>query len=628
MCDCFLSLEDLAVMRIIYFTVYLVCFCCSFNLFSSTSFRTAFLVTEQRALAEPNQLIEELVITQAAQRISTTEHAYNNTLLARLYLFKGDIARSQSYFELAQQQLPKDDDWIQGYWLMYRSVFSLEEGLLPESIKQIRLAQNAFIQANDLEMLVQAESIEGALLLWQEEYPKAIEIIENAYIEAKTANMSSTTMLYVYDSLAAYYSTMSLFEKGEQYAVLARDLASKNGDVVNGLPVIYILCMTYERAEKLDSAAACYVEMIMLSAMVKAPRYLFLAPAGKANVALKQKKYSQALQLLYLAKSYVNKVIVNPAHIIALNNGFAKTFLALQQPEQALEYIQASELLLTDYDRPLNNRYSRNTLSLKAQSLEQLGRFAEATNALKLLIKLTEQAKETTQQKLEQEARSRFESTQQDIKLQLAEEKLKYQQITLDKLAKEGQLQAAYSVIGILAILSITIFALNQRKAYLRSQRRANTDPLTGAHNRRYILDFIAAQLIGKQQNFSVSILDIDHFKQVNDQYGHDIGDQALIAFSALLTEQLADTEYQFARFGGEEFIVVMPNLTLAQGHDFIGNLCICLKSLSLTDKKITLTSSAGVAKMQPGLALNTLLKVADTNLYHAKNTGRDKVCS
>lgn len=334
------------------------------------------------------------------------------------------------------------------------------------------------------------------------------------------------------------------------------------------------------------------------------------------------------MQLLYLAKSYVNKVIVNPAHIIALNNGFAKTFLALQQPEQALEYIQASELLLTDYDRPLNNRYSRNTLSLKAQSLEQLGRFAEATNALKLLIKLTEQAKETTQQKLEQEARSRFESTQQDIKLQLAEEKLKYQQITLDKLAKEGQLQAAYSVIGILAILSITIFALNQRKAYLRSQRRANTDPLTGAHNRRYILDFIAAQLIVKQQNFSVSILDIDHFKQVNDQYGHDIGDQALIAFSALLTEQLADTEYQFARFGGEEFIVAMPNLTLAQGHDFIGNLCICLKSLSLTDKKITLTSSAGVAQMQPGLALNTLLKVADTNLYHAKNTGRDKVCS
>ena len=71
-----------------------------------------------------------------------------------------------------------------------------------------------------------------------------------------------------------------------------------------------------------------------------------------------------------------------------------------------------------------------------------------------------------------------------------------------------------------------------------------------------------------------------------------------------------------------------MPDLDLEAGHDFIVNLCSCLKSLNLTDKNITLTSSAGVAQIQSGMALNTLLKVADTNLYKAKNTGRDKVCS
>ena len=624
-----LNSKKLLVMRIINFIVCVICVFLSQSInAASSSIRIAFLETEQRALTEPNKLLEQLTLAQSKHSLSQTEHAYNNTLLARLYLFQGDTKRAQASFKLARQQLPEQDNWILGYWLMYRSILSLEEAKLPDALKQIRFAQAAFQDSNDPQMLVQAKTIEGTLLLWQEEYTRSIQLIENAYIEAKTTNMSATTMLYVYTSLAAYYTNMQLYEQGLQYAVLARDIANKSNDVVNGLPALHTLCLSYARAEKLTLATRCYDDMISLSAEVKVPRYLFWAPAGKAIVALQQANYNEALQLLYLAKSYVNRVIMNPAHIIALNNNFATAFLALKQPEQALDYILEAELLLQDYDRPLNNRYSRQTLTLKAQSLEQLGRFADAVAALKLLVKLNDEAKESTQQKLEQEARSRFESTQQDIKLQLAEEKLKLQQITLDKLAKEGQLQTAYSIIGLLVILSVTIFALNQRRAYLRSQHRANTDPLTGAHNRRYILDFISQQLIDKQRDFSVSILDIDHFKQVNDLHGHAIGDQALIGFTTFLEQQLANTQHQFARFGGEEFIVVMPDLTLQQGHDFISALCITLKSLSLTDKKINLTSSAGVAQMTVGQTLNGLLKVADTNLYHAKNTGRDKVCS
>ncbi|WP_405631941.1 GGDEF domain-containing protein [Pseudoalteromonas sp. Ld20] len=617
-----------AVMRIIHFSFFCVCVVFTPFLFAMGSQHIDFLSVEKTAMAHPNEAIKRLILSQDDKSLPDTQHAYNNTLLARLYLFQGDIDLSKDTFELAYQQLPKTDNWIHGYWLLYRSIFSLEQGQLPQGLRQIKLSQEAFAKANDYEMIVRAISIEGVLLLWQEEYPKSIEIIENAYIEAKTAKMSTTTMLYIYDSLAAYYSTMSLFEQGIQYAEIAAELATNNGDIVNGLPILYTLCITYSRAEQLDLASACYEKMITLSASVKAPRYLFWAPAGKARVALKQKDYTQALQLLYLAKNYVYKVIINPAHIIALNNNFARVFLALEQPEQALEYLHESDKLLANYERPLNNRYMRQTLALKAQSYEQLERFEESSKSLWFYIKLSDEAKETTQQKLEQEARSKFESTQQEIKLQLAEEKLKNQQIALDKLAKEGQLNTAYLVIGLLVIVSMSIFGFNQHRAYVKSQQRANTDPLTGACNRRYILDFIVQQLIDKERFFSVAILDIDHFKQVNDNHGHDIGDQALIGFTTLLQTQLENTACKFARFGGEEFIVVMPDFDLEAAHEFIANLCTCLKSLNLTDKNITLTSSAGVAQRQSGMALNTLLKIADTNLYKAKNTGRDKVCS
>lgn len=597
-------------------------------LLAATDAYNQFLKLEQQALTSPSKFLADSPPDSLSAIANTELTIFRKVLVARLYYFHGDVILSRTTFEQAYQVIPKNNDWLLGYWMLYRSSLSLEEGLLPESLTQIEQAVMLFTRAGDSQMQVRARATKAILLLWQQDYAESLTLLEDAYLTAKTAQMPVTTMNYVYDGLAAYYGAMSLFDEAIKFAELAKDNTINNGDIVDGLQIIFTLCSTYAQANKLQLASTCYDQLIELSVTVKAPRFLFWAPAGKAAVSLKMKEYVEALRLLYLAHSCLAEVVINPAHVVALYNNFAKTFLGLNQAEQALEYIALSHDILASYDRPLNNRYKRQTYILKAQSEELKNDFKSANASLWQVIELVEQAKQTTQFKLEQEARSKFESKQQDIKLQLAEEKLKNQQIKLTQLAKDAELQNAYLLIGLLAFVSITIFAINQRRAYLKSQLTANTDALTGIYNRRYILNYTLKNLIDKKKAFSVAILDIDHFKHVNDRYGHDIGDQALIGFTQIVTEFIKDTDCKFARYGGEEFLLVMPQFSLSSAHEFIFSLCDAIRDAQLSEKQISITSSAGVAEFKPSLTLNTILKHADTKLYTAKNTGRDKVCS
>lgn len=615
-------------MRLIKFLVICVCWFNPMYTYGSTDLYEELIRVEQQALVEPIQYITILSSEQSVDKSPTSKNLFHKVLLARLYSFHGDVTLAKLTFDSVFPQLPETDTWLRGYWMLYRSNLSLGEGKLPQALKQIDQAIALFVRSNDLKMQIRARTSKAILLLWQEDYKLSIELLEAAYLASKTSQIPDSTMNYVYTGFAAYYTSMSIFDQAIKFAELAKDNVVNNGDVVNGLPIISVLCSTYERAQQLDLANACYEQMIDLSVTVKVPRYLFWGPAGKASVAIKQQDYSTALKLLYLAKSYLPDLAINPAHVVALYNNFAKSFIALNQPAQALEYLARSEELLNQYQRPLNNRYKRNTLLLKAKSQEIQKDFVAANESLWLFIDLVEEAKLSTQQKLEQEARSKFESTQQEIKLQLAEEKLKNQQIELERLEKDAQLQTAYSIIGFLAFVSISIFTFNQHKAFRKSQYRANTDVLTGAPNRRYILDFVLKKLLEREKLFAVAILDIDHFKHVNDKYGHDIGDQALIGFTQTLNEYLSDTDCKFARFGGEEFLVVMPGYDITKAKAFITGLCDLIRATSYTEETISLTSSAGVSQYIKGIQLNAILKQADEKLYEAKNTGRDKVCS
>jgi diguanylate cyclase (GGDEF)-like protein len=164
-------------------------------------------------------------------------------------------------------------------------------------------------------------------------------------------------------------------------------------------------------------------------------------------------------------------------------------------------------------------------------------------------------------------------------------------------------------------------------------ERLASTDALTGLTNRRRFME-VAAQELARARRYGSSlaliVIDLDHFKRINDQHGHLVGDQALVHAARVLASSVRDVDV-IARHGGEEFAVLLP-MTDAKGAAEVAERCI----RRLDDSPLILdgvgpirvTASMGVAACEGPFCkdVDGLLKVADAALYQAKEAGRDRV--
>jgi two-component system cell cycle response regulator len=169
---------------------------------------------------------------------------------------------------------------------------------------------------------------------------------------------------------------------------------------------------------------------------------------------------------------------------------------------------------------------------------------------------------------------------------------------------------------------------------YRRSLSLALTDELTGLYNRRYVVAHLEELLVrvandGNANETALMMFDVDHFKAVNDQFGHPGGDDALrqLADRALRGVRSIDL---VARLGGEEFVVVMPETSLNAAVMVAERLRHAVAAepffIHSTSERRPITISIGVAIAQPGDTVDTLLQRADEALYEAKNNGRNRV--
>lgn len=154
------------------------------------------------------------------------------------------------------------------------------------------------------------------------------------------------------------------------------------------------------------------------------------------------------------------------------------------------------------------------------------------------------------------------------------------------------------------------------------------TDPLTGLANRRHLEEQINGAIERAQrygETFSLILADIDHFKHINDEHGHDIGDHALSTFARLLHGQIRDCDLA-ARVGGEEFVLLLPRTELHAATQSAERLRVETSRMRVTGLTTAITASFGVTRYQTGDTIHTLLKRVDQALYAAKNGGRDRV--
>ena len=161
-------------------------------------------------------------------------------------------------------------------------------------------------------------------------------------------------------------------------------------------------------------------------------------------------------------------------------------------------------------------------------------------------------------------------------------------------------------------------------------QRQAATDELTGLPNRREFIE-VAERLMASRKAMSVLILDVDHFKRVNDTYGHDVGDEVLRVLAKVGASTVRHLDV-FARFGGEEFVAVLPGTDKSQARAMAERLRLVFEQQDFEHEwkagvSIPFTVSIGVAtREQSETDIDVLLKRADIALYRAKSSGRNAV--
>lgn len=197
-----------------------------------------------------------------------------------------------------------------------------------------------------------------------------------------------------------------------------------------------------------------------------------------------------------------------------------------------------------------------------------------------------------------------------------------------ERRSTEDSLKSAYAELEGL----VTERTAELRSANERLSTEAVSDPLTGLYNRRYLADFIDRELSRTRRagnKIVFAMIDIDHFKQVNDRFGHGAGDEVLRALSAFLRGQIRHEDLAF-RYGGEEFLLVLPCATfegisarIEQIHELIKQVTI----EHLHDRLPPITLSIGVAIFPDhGDSAEAVIRCADAALYLAKAGGRDRV--
>jgi len=173
--------------------------------------------------------------------------------------------------------------------------------------------------------------------------------------------------------------------------------------------------------------------------------------------------------------------------------------------------------------------------------------------------------------------------------------------------------------------LEIEIY--ERRKAEAELEYQASIDPLTSILNRRKFNEVLSYELNREERyksGLSLIICDLDRFKNINDKFGHDGGDQALVAFTHLVSNAIRKSDI-FARWGGEEFVLLLPKTRLEEAMQIASKLRLITEATMIPHVG-RITTSFGVSEYQSGDSKEDFIKRADMALYKAKDNGRNRV--
>ncbi|WP_444995332.1 diguanylate cyclase [Aliikangiella sp. IMCC44359] len=384
---------------------------------------------------------------------------------------------------------------------------------------------------------------------------------------------------------------------------------------------------------ELAVASKVFKHAIELAVKLNSQQSIFSMRTNLAAIAQRKGNYQEsnrlALSSLKYAQEHKDENLVAHAHsLIAVN------FLYLDKMEEAehafntaKEYFERFELI-----NNLADNYSG-----WSDALASKGDYERAYHAQMAYMQLSQKIYDSEREGKMQKFKSLHQLAEKDREIQRLQEKNRVQSVEVEKAQLEIRVYWLSGIIGFLIISLLILMyrrmvannlTLQDRNARLDLQRFQ--DRLTKTFNRRYFEKHSVPLLKNDEGNsYTFFLLDIDHFKQVNDNWGHQIGDQVLVEFCKRLKSSIR-SEDKLIRMGGEEFLIIIKSQSRNDDQLIAKKLLLSISELQFitSDGELSATMSVGLARTKPKRnekTIENIIALADKALYYAKKNGRNQ---
>lgn len=555
-----------------------------------------------------------------------------NTLVARVFRYiyvQGGQPELAQYTPWQSIESPSEADWQTlkaGDEVYYAAARSLMAGFIEQDEAKLQaLKQELLITGNKVAVAQVASMLAVFYLDFKQDSLNALEELMYALpeIQANTGNDMYGLLFdkeFVLFHLFVILYDLGAYESSYQYGEAYFDLATKTSPQMMASSDYFLMVLLASQLGKYNEALA-YADKLLVIAQREHPSAQLYALLAKVSVYARRGQpgdLQQAFQLLGLARLSSKPEdwdVVDEARMLAVNT--TEAGLSRDMP--------AAKALLTQLKQVMAENENQFNLT-DFKHVTELERFlAEFNSDSELAIKASYQLVKQERDKLLNALNNRLKKLsggmQADIEL-VNFEKLKADHIAQQQVIETANLKTIIALLVMLLIATLAAWLFVQRR---RIHQLAYTDPLTNAPNRRFMFNLLTKVFTKPRKGNCIALLDIDHFKKVNDTYGHQTGDEVLVKCSQIIRQRLRSTD-QYCRYGGEEFLLLLKNTTVHQAKEVMDDIRAALQATSTwqsTAEEFAVSFSCGLVELSSYEDIDLAIAHCDQLLYTAKKQGR-----
>lgn len=554
-------------------------------------------------LARSQQASAALALAQELKTLAETHTSSNalsevETLFAETYLATEQMPLALTQVELLKQRLPLTSSTRVRYHMQHLIARVLQQtGNYSEALEHL-LAARELVPATQtqgqarrrLSLNVLLARIQAHLGQWQDAQTTTAQAIQQAIAQDSPQHLPDLYLLHAYAQQYQFGPSATLVEAFLKTAAVAHEANNSRVEMLG-----------YNNA----GAAA-----LLLQDLNAAAEYL---ERGRVLATALERPLERSVTEFNLG--YIQVLEGKHAQGIAAMLSAAETFNQLAQKRERM-------LLLTHI----------------AKAYAIMGDYQQQAATLAQQLKMTQELADEQRDQQLAELQLRYQATEKNYQIKLLEQEAELRE---QELAAQQRQQQWTQATAIVALLFLGLLAFGYRKtrqlngllnqANSELQHQSLHDPLTGLYNRRALTDpTVGADPRLQSVPYAVLIIDIDHFKMINDQHGHAVGDEVLIAFAQRLRNSIRATDNAM-RWGGEEFLVLFKAIDRDNLLEVVQSVLrkVVQSPFATSAGNLPVHISAGCALVTSAMTdprLSNAVKQADTLLYQAKHAGRQRL--